>query len=831
MKTFRYEGEFTREISMPVGGIGAGCIGLAGNGALTDWEIDGPGKGVINPFTHFAVRAENSAGIIAKVMQSDHTRDLTGSYKRDRYAHHGFGYGPDSGTMAGFPHFEKGVFEGAFPWAKVSLSDSAFPGAASVSAWSSFIPMNADDSSIPCAFYEAEIENTCGENTAYTVAFTLGSPYAEGVNSMIDLPGARGVSISGGKNGLCAVTDAAGAHIQPSWFRGSWFDGPTVYWNEFTSGRPLMERSYKEPGCSPATIEIPFTLAPGERRTVNIMLCWYYPDQVNDWDKDGELSWKKWYATKFNSAADVARYAAENRLRLREKTMAFRDALYSCTLPDHVLDAAGASLSTLVTPVCLRLTDGSFYAWEGEQELTGSCEGTCQHVWNYAYALPYLFPELEKSVRRLEKDHSQWDDGRITFRLRTPPGRGKGWNMPCVDGQMGFILKIYREWKNTGDEKWLNEMWPAAKMALEFAWLDTDVKWDPDKDGVIDGRQHHTLDMELFGPSAWLEGFYLAALKAMAEMAEHLGEDSADYLRMFENGKRFLNEELFNGEYYYQKVDLTDKSQLDRFINAENYWNPEAGELKYQIGEGLIIDQALAQWHANLMGLGRIYDKQKLRTALESLYKYNFKPAMREFCNPCRVFSLGGEAGTVMCEYPENAVKPAIPVPYCQETMTGFEYAAAGLMLQEGLTEKAEEMIKAVRDRYDGKKRNPWNEIECGNNYSRAMAAFSFITSYAGYRCDAVKGVMGFDPILGSDMTTMWFMGDSWGTAVITEETTVICAMHGTIDIKKLVLPSGAAAVTADGEPVAFTTDHDNICFDVPVTGAVLLNVTHNPRK
>lgn len=154
MKIFRYEGEYTKEISMPVGGIGAGCVGLAGNGGFIDWEIDGPGKGVLNHFTHFAVRAENSSGIVAKVLQSDHTRDLTGSYLRDRHAHHGFGYGPNSGTMAGFPHFAESVFEGNFPWAKVIFTDPAFPGNAALNAWSSFIPMNADDSSLPCAFYE-----------------------------------------------------------------------------------------------------------------------------------------------------------------------------------------------------------------------------------------------------------------------------------------------------------------------------------------------------------------------------------------------------------------------------------------------------------------------------------------------------------------------------------------------------------------------------------------------------------------------------------------------------------------------------------------------------
>lgn len=827
MKTFRYEGEYTREISMPVGGIGAGCVGFAGNGGFIDWETDAPAKGSINPFSHFAVKAENSAGVVAKVLQGDHVRDLSGAYARDKFKHRGFGYGPDSGTMAGFPHFERNVFEGAFPWAKATFSDPDFPAAPTLSAWSSFIPMNADDSSLPCAFYEVELTNTCAEETAYTVAYTLGSPYKAGVNAAVDLGGLRGVSICEGENGLCVITAAPEAHVQESWFRGAWFDGPTVYWHEFSSPEPLMERRYEEPGTSPGTVEARFTLRPGESRRVDFVLAWYYPNQINDWDGDGEAHWKKWYATKFSSALDAAKYAMANRARLKKATLAFRDALYSCTLPDFALDAAGAALSTLVTPVCLRLTDGSFWAWEGEQELSGSCEGTCQHVWNYAYALPYLFPELEKSVRRMERDYSQWDDGRISFRLRLPAGRGPGWKMPCVDGQMGYILKIYREWKNTGDENWLAEMWPSAKKAIEFAWLDTDVKWDPNRDGVIDGRQHHTLDMELFGPSSWLEGMYLAALKAMAEMAAHLGEDASEYLRMFENGKAFLNTQLFNGKYYYQRVNLADRSQLERFENAEKYWNPEAGELKYQIGEGLIIDQALAQWHANLMGLGEIYEKAKLHTALESLYIYNFKPEMRLFCNPCRVFSLGGEAGTVMCEYPQGAAKPAIPVPYCQETMTGFEYAAACLMLQEGMTDRAEEMIKAVRDRYDGKKRNPWNEIECGNNYSRAMAAFSFVAAYAGYSCDAVKGEMGFSPVKSGDMRTLWFMGGAWGDAAIGENSSAINAISGSLNLKKLALPRAAATIAVDGKYVAFRWENGAAVFETPVNGARRIVVTH----
>ena len=820
----RYEGEYLREVSMPVGGMGAGCIGLAGNGALVDWEIDGPGKGRMNPYSHFAVKAENSAGVHARILQGDWQKDLSGKYSLCKYDHFGYGYGPEGGTMAGFPHFENCAFEGAFPWGRASFSDRDFPGRPSLSAFSSFIPMDSENSSLPCAFYRVEMENDTDEETVYTVALTLGCIFDRGENRAFFGEGMTGLVIKNGDNSLCAMTNAEDASVQASWFRGGWFDGPTMYWNQFTRPGFLPERSYDTPGDDKGTVEARFTLKSGEKRSVDFVIGWYFPWEVDDWDVGG-ARWKRWYAARFESALDAGKYAMKNYGDLERRTLAFRDALYSCDMPQSAIEAAGASLSILVTPVCLRLEDGSFYAWEGENETGGSCEGTCQHVWNYAYALPYIFPDMEMSVRRLEKNYSQWDDGRITFRLKLPVGSGRGWKMPCVDGQMGFVLKVYREWKFSGDEGWLKEMWPAAKKALEFAWLDTDVKWDADRDGVLEGRQHHTLDMELFGPSSWLEGFYLAALKAAQEMAEYLGEDGAEYARLYENGRKYLNGELFNGEYYIQKVNLNDRSQLERYEDADKYWNEETGEIKYQIADGLIIDQALAQWHANLMGLGRIYDKDKLDTALKSLYKYSFKEKMGDFCNPCRVFSLDGEAGTVMCEYPPHVKKPAISVPYCQETMTGFEYSAAALMLQEGMAEKAERMIAAVRERYDGKKRNPYNEIECGNNYSRTMAAFSFIPVYAGFECDAVKEHMGFSPIKGGNCRSMWFMAGAWGKVEICENGARLDVEGGEIELKSLGLPFAAEKVTVDGREAAFTLTDGRIVFDRPVKAAACIAV------
>ena len=285
---------------------------------------------------------------------------------------------------------------------------------------------------------------------------------------------------------------------------------------------------------------------------------------------------------------------------------------------------------------------------------------------------------------------------------------------------------------------------------LEFAWSDENShEWDIEKTGIATGRQHHTLDMELFGPSSWLQGFYLAALKAASEMAEYLGEadKAAEYLALYENGREWTKNNLFNGKYFMQKVDLSDHEVLEHFGVAQRYWNEETGEIKYQIADGSAIDQLLGQWHADICGIGDIFDREQVEIALRNMFKNNYKPSMRNFANPWRIFALNDDAGTVICDYPEGTKKPTIPVPYCEETMHGFEYAFAGLLISRGFVNEGLSVVRAVRQRYRGYNRNPWNEMECGSNYARSMASFALLPIFSGMKFDLPHGELGFDPI------------------------------------------------------------------------------------
>ena len=828
MRTYQNAGA----VSFPLGGIGTGSVGLSGDGRLIDWELFGrPNRMTINGFTHFAIRAEGD-GIPAdcRVLQGDTTGDFMGGLHRGNHSW-GYGHGPNRATMAGFRHFRQTAMEGFYPVGQVTYEDEIFPGEVKLKAFNPFIPLNDKDSSIPAAFFTFEVKNPTDRPMRYLLAFSCGNPMEEQLVNRGFRQGSRtGVQMTSAafdtdspKYGEAVIaTDCPDAFYQESWYRGGWFDEVTTFWREFSSGQ-LRQRSYPDPrpnGAEICTLAVPVTAEPGETRQIRLLLSWYMPNMEKYWDEKKPV-WKHYYASLFSSARQAADYCLDNWTRLEEETLRFRDALASSTLPEPMLDAVQGNLAILKSSTCLRLPDGSFYGWEGVGRYGGSCEGSCTHVWNYAYALPFLFPALERSMRELDYTYNYSGAGKMSFRLQLPVGSPPDPFRACVDGQMGGIMKMYREWKLSGDDDFLRRHWERVWNSLAYAWSsDNPDRWDPEQTGVLTGRQHHTLDMELFGPSSWLEGFYLGALKAAAEMAEHLGQqDKADLCRaLFRKGSAWTEEHLFTGKQYIQKIDLNDPEILRTFapekpLEQNPYWNSEDGEIKYQIGEGCEIDQVLAAWHGDLMGLGQIFDPAHRRAALQRIYELNFK-SMREMDNPCRIFCLDDEKGVIMCQWAEDARKPGIPVPYTEETMCGFEYAVACNMLQCGMEKEAVEIAAAIRDRYDGVKRNPWAEIECGASYARSMASYSFLLVCSGFRYDLTRGMIGFCPLHPGQY--FWSAEGAWGTARWTGSALTIRVLYGGIDLQAVATSlRKVEAVTRNGSPVPFAQQQDEVHLSV----------------
>lgn len=825
-----YSGNRLKEIVFPLGGIGTGSIGLAGNGSFVDWEIfNRPNKGSINHYSCFAVKAEYPDGTSkTKILQGDWNKDLIGKYSHTQFS--GYGYGPNGATMCSFPHFQKVKFNGKFPIAKVTFEDADFPAKVIMTAFNPFIPLDADNSSIPAAFFEIKIKSLA-DNVKFTVILSVRNPFKSTKNQLLPASEFTGVKLlHHGKSpadkdygDMTVAVDCKTGLCQEYWYRGNWQDPVTTFWRDLSDGT-LHDRHYENAGagdvCSVGSSAI---LCSKQSKAFRFLISWNVPNNYNYWnpckDENGnDLLWKNYYATMFDDSTATCHYCLQNWDMLYRKTEQFCKALHSSTLDAGVLDAISSTLSVLKSPTVLRLEDGAFYGWEGVHEHSGSCEGTCTHVWSYAYALCFLFPELERSLRDTELKYDTDEHGRMYFRTALPLGRGYVAQPPCVDGQMATLIKIYRDWKITGNSQWLKDNWESIKKVLEFAWSQHNTfEWDRDKDGVLEGRQHHTLDMELFGPSSWLQGMYLAALKAAAEMAGFLGDQQkeAEYNALFEKGYLWTKDNLFNGQYFYHKVDLSNRDYTVHF-DCPNYWNEEKKQLKYQIGDGCEIDQMLGQWHANICGLGDVFDQSQRRTALKGMMRNNFKDSLRNFANMWRVFALNDEGGAVMCDYPDGSIKPIIPIPYCEECMTGFEYAFAGLLISEGFIDAGLKVVHAIRNRYDGEKRNPWNEIECGSNYARPMASFALLPIFSGFSFDVPRKHIGFSPLISGDFRCMWNLGTGWGEYFRTESEHKITVAAGSLELTSISL-SGIGAVkkiVSDGMSISFTQDGDRLLFD-----------------
>jgi len=793
-----YSGDHLKEIAFPLGGIGTGCVSLSGTGSLRDWEIfNRPNKGSIMPYTFASLWAKQGG-------QEPSTRVLQGPplppYSGQGVAgFQGFGHGHQRLSGSGLPPMRSVTFDGAFPFAKVSLADPKLPVDVSLEAYSPFIPRNPDDSGLPIAVFSYRVRNTSSSAVDVSLAFNLFNPIGysgdgpiqgphlgQNVTAYVDDGTIRGLAMSSEKVGegdpaygtMALMTSWTDTFHQLAWLRGGWFDALHDFWDNFSrEGRlPPRDLGPSEEGASDVgTLGLLATVEPGGEVTLPIFLAWHFPTFVKYWASaepcdecgPGQAQWRNYYASQWKDATDVAHYYAANENRLYSETKAFADALLGSTLPDHVLDALSSQASILHSPTVLRLEDGTFYGFEGCHGHAGCCEGSCTHVWNYAQTVAFLFPSLERSLRNADYTHNQRPDGHMAFRLQLPLGSPMWEFHAAADGQLGGVLKVYRDWLISGDDEWLRHLWPKVTKALEYAW----EQWDPNRDGVITGIQHNTYDIEFVGPNTMIGSFYLGALRAATLLAEHLGDKdrAALYHQVYERGKA-ATEELFNGEYYIQRC-------------------PDDVDVKYQYGEGCLSDQLIGQWFAHMVGLGHLLDSDQVRSAVKAVFEYNWRTDFWEHPNPQRIYALNDEQGLLLCSWPHGN-RPRFPFVYSDEVWCGIEYQVASHLIYEGFVDEGLAIVKGVRSRHDGRRRNPWNEFECGSHYARSLASWSVLLALSGVQVDMPRRTIRFAPKLETDpFRSFWSTGSGWGTF---QQSQAGCAelavIHGSLTLATLGL-------------------------------------------
>jgi uncharacterized protein (DUF608 family) len=771
----RFTKDSLREIAFPLGGIGTGTVSLGGRGNLCDWEIfNRPNKGGVLPFTFVSMHL-TGGGL---------TQPLIRVIERQPHPPYTGSDGVPRETALGLPRFREAVFTGSYPFARIDFLDAKLPVAVALEAFNPMIPLETADSSLPVAVLTYSVHNRSASRVNAALAFSIMNPvgydgvtrlsgrhapfFGANLNEFRACSGVCGLYLSSSKypadspryGSLAVVTGAGGNSYRLQWEHGEWWDEFQKWWDEFLArGRfpNTTARTSDDKTTEYATLASHFELKPGETRPVTFVLAWHFPSTEIYWRSRGDdfgpvpeapktTSLKNQYGTRWPSAWEPAVDAMRRLDSLRARSQKYRDALYASTLPAPVIDAVSSQASILRTNTVMVMDGNMTLAFEGCNDHAGCCPMNCTHVYNYEQAMAHLYPDLERSMRETDFSANLGTDGSMSFRTPVPlrPGPG-GSGLPAADGQMGCIMKVYREWTRGAGDDWLRKLWPAVKLALEYAWL----KWDADRDGVMEGEQHNTYDIEFYGPNTMMGTLYLGALTAAARMAGYLGDRAAaeSYNHLFEKGRARLDRELWNGEYYVQKVD---ESQ------------PKA--TYYQYGEGCLSDQMLGQWFAEVAGLGKLLPGEHVRLALASIFRYNFNTDFSDFANAQRIYALNDEKGLLLCSWPKGK-RPALPFVYSDEVWTGIEYQVAAHLIYEDMVKEGLAIVEATRARYDGVRRNPWNEIECGHHYARAMSSWSLVTALSGFRCSVPHKEIRFRPrVSPNQFRCLYSAGTAWGS-------------------------------------------------------------------
>ncbi|MBV9229909.1 MAG: hypothetical protein JOZ18_11390 [Chloroflexi bacterium] len=857
---YAYKGEALRHVAMPLGGIGAGQIALGGDGGLRQWQIVNQinHQGFV-PDSFFALRTMypepplNEIRILQSREILERTEDHTPLVNDD--------YIPaeQRALLEKFKGVERTTFIGTYPFARIQYEDAALPVEVELEAYSPFVPLDAAASGLPAALFTFTLRNRWTHKIAGCIGAALQN--AVGWDGLTPIAGNRCPLYGGNTNqvrrraGYTALVlenptladDNPGAgqivltSLEPDTGTYERWTTPEQFMRfieGFNPRRPFINnnRLAIPDGASPAGetwnggMVVPFLLAPGETTRITFIISWYFPNRYLNFDQFGPRrdygKSRFWlgnaYARRFGDAIEVAEYIIQNQQQLEQTSRKWAEGIYNSTLPDWIAETLAAQGTLMRSPTTFWTEDGKFYGFEGSLGIStsmwnasfgGSCPLNCTHVWNYEMALSRLFPKLEQSMRETDLMHAQAPEGYIPHRTVLPLYLPQFWNEaiggptnPALDGMLGTILKVYREVRQGAGQDWLDQLWPRVKRLVNYII----AKWDEDRDGVLQGEQPNTYDIAFYGPNIYIGGLWLAALRAAQEMAKIQGEaDLAQDLRqLFELGSARYDELLWNGEYYIQLIDPTAP--------------PED-----QFGEGCLADQLFGQWWAHLLDLGYILPQQHVKTTLQSIVRYNLRHGFRGFEHGYRVFADRDDSGLLVCTWPHGG-RPEVPVRYCDEVWTGMEYQVGAHCIMEGLVEEGMSILAALRQRYNGTRRNPYNEIECGDHYARAMAGWSVLEALTGFRYNALEYALSFMPVnMQEELHAPFITASGWGTFAQVKEAKgsriALSCTYGNIRIAQLSLSGtdSSVVVSLDGTeiPTKFSREEGilSLFFEEPI--------------
>ncbi len=793
-----YAGERTNRVAFPMGGMGAGMICLEGTGALSHVSLRHRPE-VFNEPNTFAAISIKGPKPVARVLEGP-----VPVWKK--FGQPGTGNGA-AGTSFGLPRFREATFRAQFPFGTVSLKDHDVPLEVEITGWSPFEPGDADHASLPAAALEYRFTNSTGKPLDCVFSWNAKNFMAIGNNPQAVKATSGGFVLWCGpgkdkpfeEGSFAATVSDPAVKVNAAWFRGGWWDPLTMAWNDIASGNAVERAPVTEGGhSSGGTLAVPFTLGPRASKTIVLRFAWYVGQTSLRYGKDPDAkvspvlpgNYRPWYAAKFAGIDEVTTYWRDHYAELRAGSQRFSECFHDSTLPPEVIDAVAANLTILKSPTVLRQEDGRLWSWEGCSDNAGCCHGSCTHVWNYAQALPHLFPSLERTMRETEFGPSQDDRGHQTFRSAIPIRPIVPDFHAAADGQLGGIMKAHRDWRISGDTAWLRKLWPKVKKSLDYCI----ATWDPAHKGWLEEPHHNTYDIEFWGPDGMCTSFYLGALKAAMAMGQAVGEPVPLYAELLAKGTQRMEQDLYDGEYFIQKIQwqglqAKDPTQVQSFGGG---YSPEALDLmkkegpKYQYGAGCLSDGVLGDWMALVCGVGQVSDAKKIASHLKAVHKYNLRRDLTAHANPQRPsYACGDEGGLLICTWPKGG-KLALPFVYSDEVWTGIEYQVASHLMLMGHVDEGLDIVRVCRDRYDGRTRNPFNEYECGHWYARAMSSYGLLQGLSGARYDAVEKVLYVQPRVKGDFRCFLATATGYGTVGVKRGKAFFQPAKGDVEIREI---------------------------------------------
>ncbi len=790
-----YEGDHLNRVAFPLGGIGAGMICLEGTGALSHVSVRHRPEVFHEPCT-FAALGIQGQPRAARVLEGP-----VPGWKLFGAA--GTGNGA-SGSSFGLPRFRTARFQPRFPFATVTLSDPDVPVGVELTAWSPFEPGDPDSSSLPLAALEYRFTNLTKTPLEAVFSFNARNFMGVGENpkAVRVVPG--GFVLWGGpadnrpweEGAFAALIAEPGAKVNAAWFRGGWWDPLTMAWKDVQEAVSREAGPIQEGAHSPGgTVSLALRLEPKASRTVRLQLAWYVPKSNLRIGRDpagapAPGTYQPHYAARFNSIEDLARYWTQNYGLLREKATRFSNCFHDTTLPPEAVEAVAANLTILKSPTVMRQADGRLWSWEGCSDSAGCCHGSCTHVWNYAQAIPHLFPTLERTLRETEFGPSQNEAGHQQFRTSLPIRPVEHDFHAAADGQLGGIMKVHREWRISGDTEWLRALWPKVRRSLDYC-IET---WDPNRKGILEEPHHNTYDIEFWGPDGMCTSFYLGALAAAVRMGRALGDDVKAYDDLLAKGTQRTETELFDGEYFIQKIEWKNLRAGDP-TKAQSFsgdYSPEARALlekegpKYQYGKGCLADGVLGSWMAAVCGVGQVLHPNRVVSHLRSVHRYNLRTDLSGHSNPQRpAFACGAEGGLLICTWPKGG-QLSLPFVYSDEVWTGIEYQVASHLMLLGRVQEGLDIVRVCRQRYDGRIRNPFNEYECGHWYARALSSYAILQGLSGARYDAVEKVLYLQPTVSGDFRAFLSTATGYGTVGVRKGKPFFQPAVGQVEIREI---------------------------------------------